>query len=89
MLARVSINAKLIPHGMMQLFAVMNAYSVEIVRRSLNHFGRHLQSSLIGQITLHWIHFDNKALKQWVRNRLIKVRRFSNPYDGITFKVKT
>ena len=29
------------------------------------------------QIVLHWLNNDNKILKQWVRNRIIEIQRFS------------
>ena len=29
------------------------------------------------QIVLHWIHNDQKALKQWVRTRVIEICRFT------------
>ena len=66
------------PRG--ELFAaLLNAHSGEVVRRS---FYKWHQSSLKlsdSQIALYWICNNEKPLKQWIRNRVIKIQRFSNP----------
>ena len=72
----------LVPDSMSQpraeLFAaVLNAHTGEVIKRSL---GRHHQSSTKltdSQIALHWISNSDKPLKQWVRNRVIEIRRFT------------
>ena len=74
--------SKLVPDSMSQpraeLFAaVLNAHTGEVVKRSL---GRHHQSSTKltdSQTALHWISNSLKLLKQWVRNRVIEIRRFT------------
>ena len=58
--------------------ALINTHSGEVVRRS---FGRFHKSSLKftdSQIALHWVTNDEKPLKQWVRNRVIDINRFTN-----------
>ena len=75
--------SRLIPDGMSQpraeLYAcVLNSHTGEVVRRS---FGKHHQNSIKltdSQIALHWISNDEKPLKQWVRNRVIEIRRFTD-----------
>ena len=63
-----------------ELFAaVLNAHKREVVKRSL---GKHHQSSTKltdSQIALHWIRIREKSLKQWVRNRVIEIRRLTTP----------
>ena len=75
--------SKLIPDGLSQprleLFvATMNAHTGEIVRRALqeNHKGK---MKLAGsQVMLHWFSNHEKAIKQWVRNRVIEILRFTD-----------
>ena len=76
--------SKLVPDSMSQpraeLFAaVLNTHTGEAVKISL---GKHDQNSTKltdSQIALHWISNSNKPLKQWVRNRVIEIRRFTIP----------
>ena len=59
--------------------AVLNAHTGQVVKRPL---GKHHQSSTKltdSQIALHWISNSDKPLKQWVRNRVIEIRRFTIP----------
>ena len=75
--------SKLIPDGLSQpraeLFAATtNAHTGEIVRRALqeNHKGK---MKLAGsQVMLHWFSNHEKAIKQWVRNRVIEILRFTD-----------
>ena len=77
-----SHDLKLVPDSMSQprteLFAaVLNTHTGEAVKISL---GKHHQNSTKltdSQIALHWISNSNKPLKQWVRNRVIEIRRFT------------
>ena len=79
-----SHDLKLVPDSMSQpraeLFAaVLNTHTGEAVKISL---GKHHQNSTKltdSQIALHWISNSNKPLKQWVRNRVIEIRRFTIP----------
>ena len=78
--------SRLIPDAMTQpraelYAAVVNAHTGEVVKRS---FHKHHKSSIKltdSQIVLHWINNYDKPLKQWVRNRVIEIRRFTNPED--------
>ena len=74
--------SRLIPDNMSQpraelYAAVVNAHSGEVVRRALCK--HHQKSSKLtdSQIVLHWLTNDTKPLKQWVRNRVLEVQRFS------------
>ena len=33
------------------------------------------------QVVLHWIENEEKPLKQWVRDRVVEIRRFTSPTD--------
>ena len=75
--------SKLIPDGLSQpraeLFAAtMNAHTGEIVRRALqeNHKGKMKLTD--SQVVLHWLSNHEKAVKQWVRNRVIATLRFTD-----------
>ena len=61
--------------------ALVNSHSTETVKRA---FYKHFKSSMYftdSQITLHWISNQNKALKPWIRNRVIEIQRFTNVND--------
>ena len=74
--------SKLIPDGTTQprcetVAGVLNTHTGEVVRRS---FGSYHKSSIKlsdSQILLHWIYNDEKALKVWVRTRVIEILRFT------------
>ena len=75
--------SKLIPDGLSQpraeLFAAtMNAHTGEIVRRALqeNHKGKMKLTD--SQVVLHWLSNYEKTVKQWVRNRVIEILRFTD-----------
>ena len=76
--------SKLIPTGMTipraELFAAnVNAHTGEIVKRS---FGKlHVKCTKLtdSQVTLHWINNQELPLKQWPRNRVIEILRFTEP----------
>ena len=79
--------SKLIPQGMSQpraeLFAAtLNAHTGEIVKRSLQIADQTNRKSSVkhtdSQIVLHWLHNENKQLKQWNRNRVIEIHRFAD-----------
>ena len=76
---------KLIPDGLSQpraeLFAAtMNTHTGEIVRRLLqfqeNHKGKMKLTN--SQVVLHWLSNHRKEVKQWVRNRVVKILRFTD-----------
>ena len=65
-----------------ELFAsTVCTHTGEIVKRACKRFHeRHLKIT-DSQVTLYWIHNSNKPLKQFVRNRVNEVRRFTDPND--------
>ena len=59
--------------------ALFNTHTGEVVRRA---FGQHPTNAFKftdSQIVLHWISNENCPLKQWVRSRMIEIKRFTNP----------
>ena len=78
--------SKLIPNGMSkpraELFAAtMNTHTGEVVRRAFQ--GNHKKKIKLtdSQVTLHWICNPDKLLKQWVRNRVVEINRFTEPSE--------
>ena len=78
--------SRLVPENMTQpraelYAALLNTHSGEVVRKALHkiHTG-HMKFS-DSQIALHWIKSEDRPLKQWVRNRTIEIRRWTNLYD--------
>ena len=74
--------SKIVPNGMSLPRAELNAALLntntgEVVRRSFK--GYHQQSFKLtdSQIVLFWITNSQKPLKQWVRNRVIEIQRFT------------
>ena len=61
--------------------AVVNVQSGEIAKRAL--YKHHYSSSKFtdSQIVLHWISNEAKPLKQWVRNRVLEIPRFTKKED--------
>ena len=63
-----------------ELFAaVLNAHTGEVVKRSLGKYHQSYKKLTDSQIALHWVSSSNKPLKQWARNRVIEIRRFTLP----------
>jgi len=58
--------------------ALINAHTGEIIRRSFHDWHKHSIKFTDSQIALHWINNDQKPLKQWVRNRVIEILRFTS-----------
>ena len=56
----------------------MNAHTGEIVRRALqeNHKGKMKLTD--SQDVLRWLSNHEKAVKQWVRNRVTEILRFTD-----------
>ena len=76
--------SKLVPDSMSEprseLFAaVQNAHTEKVVKRSLGKYNESTTKLTDSQIALHWISNSNKPLKQWIRNRVIEIRRFIIP----------
>ena len=61
-----------------ELFAAtLSAHTGEIVKRSLQTNRKSSFKLTDSQIVLHWLHNENKQLKQWNRNRVIEIHRFA------------
>ena len=78
----VFARTRVVPQGMSQpraelYAALINAYSGEVVRRSFKDFHKQAVKFTDSQISLHWISNDEKPLKQWTRNRVIEIQRFT------------
>ena len=74
---------KVVPQGMSQpraelLAALTNSNTGEVVRRSFKNFHQSAIKFTDSQICLYWITNDQKPLKQWVRNRVIEIQRFTS-----------
>ena len=59
------------------LAALINTYTGEIVKRSLQQYHCSALKLTDNQVALYWIDSHDKLLKQWVRNRVIEIRRFT------------
>ena len=78
--------SKLIPDNTTQprgelLAAENNAHAGEVVRRSLSKYHTHAHKFTDSQISLFWICNNARVLKQWVRNRVIEILRFTSTND--------
>ena len=76
--------SKIIPDGLSQpraeLFAAtINVHTGEIVRRSLQSQERVKLTD--SQVVLHWINNHDKPVKQWVRNRVVEINRYTEPSE--------
>ena len=78
--------SKILPDGISQpraelTAALLNAHTGEVVKRSFatKHIG-HIKLS-DSQIVLCWLRNEEKPLKQWVRNRIIEIKRFTQLND--------
>ena len=59
--------------------ALINTHTGEVVRRA---FGQHHTNDFKitdSHTVLHWISNENRPLKEWVRNRIIEIKRFIDP----------
>ena len=83
----VFARSQLIPTKMAQpraeLYAALfNTHTGEVVLDRRRAFGQHPTNAFKftdSQIVLHWISNENCPLKQWVRSRMIEIKRFTNP----------
>lgn len=57
--------------------ALINTHTGEVVKQSLGKFYHSAVKLTDSQIALYWINSEDKPLKQWVRNRVIEIRRFT------------
>ncbi|XP_066927641.1 uncharacterized protein [Clytia hemisphaerica] len=61
--------------------AVINTHTGEIVKRSLTTWHQSSIKLTDSQIVLHWISNENKPLKQYVRTRVIEIKRSTSNQD--------
>lgn len=59
--------------------AYLNAHTGEVVRRALVNFHKYSTKLTDSKIALSWICNKELQLKQWTRNRVIEICRFSDP----------
>ena len=57
--------------------ALINSHTGETVRRSISKWHKSSIKLTDSQIVLHWIDNEEKPLKQWVRNRVVDIKRFT------------
>ena len=74
--------SKLVPNGMTipraELFAAnVNAHTGEVVKRSFGNLHKKCMKLTDSQVTLHWINNQEIPLKQWPRNRVVEILRFT------------
>ena len=75
-------SSRVVPQGMSQpraelYAALINAYAGEVVRGSFKQYHKEAIKFTGSQISLHWITNEEKPLKQWTRNRVIEILRFT------------
>ena len=78
----VFLRSNIIPDGLTQpraeLFAAtINTHTGEIVRRAFQNNHKEKVRSCDSQVTLFWINNQDKPVKQWVRNRVVEINRFT------------
>ena len=74
---------RLVPDGMSQpraelYAAVVNTHAAEVVKRALGRFHSRSTKFTDSQIVLFWLSNDARALKQWLRSRVIEILRWSD-----------
>ena len=82
----VFAKSKLIPDNTTQprgelLAALNNTHAGEVVRRALSSYHQRSFKFTDSQIVLFWICNNAHVLKQWTRNRVIEILRFTIPAD--------
>ena len=75
--------SRIVPDGMTQprgeaYAAFVNAHSGEVVRRALDDYHTGALKFTDSQIVLYWITKNDQILKEWVRNRIIEIHRFTS-----------
>ena len=53
--------------------------SGEIVKRSFGNLHKNRVKLTDSQVVLHWLNNQSKPLKQWLRNRITEICRFTTP----------
>ena len=74
--------SRIVPDGMTQpraelYAALVNTHSGEVVRRALGDYHQHALKFTDSQIVLYWIAKNDQILKEWARNRVIEIHRFT------------
>ena len=65
-----------------ELFAAtINTYTGEIPRRAFQSNHKERVKLCDSQVTLLWINNQDKPVKQWVRNRVVEINRFTQPSE--------
>ena len=75
--------SKLLPEGITipraeLLAANLNAHTGEVVKRALSKFNITSQKFTDSQVTIHWLNNQELQLKQWTRNRVVEIMRFTD-----------
>ena len=82
--------SKVVPGGLSHpraelLAATLTTHTDETAKRAFQDKGNIYHKGSVklsdSQVTLHWIYNQKKPLKQWVRNRVIEITRFTQPRD--------
>lgn len=61
--------------------ALLNAHTGHIVKRSLGRFHKDHLKITDSEIVLYWLVNHEKPLKQWTRNRVVEILRFTSTSD--------
>ena len=74
--------SRLVPEDMTQprtelYAALVNVHSGEVVRRALSDIHQKAIKFTDSQIVLYWISKNDQILKQWPRNRVVEILRFT------------
>ena len=74
---------RLVPDGMTQpraelYAAVVNTHTSQVVKRALSKYHRRSTKFTDSQIVLFWLTNDSRALKQWLRDRVIEILRWTS-----------
>ena len=83
--------SKLVPDGMSipraeLLAANLNTHTGEVVKRSLRTIHKKSLKLTDSQVTMHWINNQELPLKQWTRNRVVEVLRFTSAKEWAYIK---
>ena len=74
--------SRLVPDGMTQpraelYAAVVNAHAGQILKKALHKHHQKAVKFTDSQIVLFWMSNDARVLKQWLRNRIIEIMRWT------------
>ena len=80
----VFAKSRLVPDDMTQpraelYAALVNAHAGEVVRRAFRTKHQGSLKFTDSQIVLYWVCKNNHILKQWARNRVIEIQKFTDP----------